>query len=98
MNKVIFSGPTLFAPIIRTAGKIAASMRCAQTNQKYAILLILTDGEITDMDATKAAIAEVSNQPLSIIVIGVGNENFDNMKVLDDTVPNCARDIVQFIP
>jgi hypothetical protein len=43
----------------------------------------LTDGEIHDMDATIDKIINSSNIPLSIIIIGVGNENFNNMKILD---------------
>ena len=46
----------------------------------YHILLILTDGQINDMDDTKDLIVECSKYPLSIIIIGVGNANFSNMK------------------
>lgn len=38
----------------------------------YNIMLILTDGEIHDMDATKRIIVDASNGPLSIIIVGVG--------------------------
>jgi hypothetical protein len=40
------------------------------------VLLILTDGVINDMDATIAALVHASTQPLSIIIVGVGSENF----------------------
>ena len=36
----------------------------------------ITDGIITDMEATKAAIIAASNLPMSIIIIGVGSVNF----------------------
>ena len=51
----------------------------------YHILLILTDGEIHDMDATINEIAEISSQnlPVSIIIVGVGDEDFANMVKLD---------------
>ena len=49
----------------------------------YNIFLILTDGEIHDMDKTKELIVEASELPLSIIIIGVGNEKFKMMKALD---------------
>jgi hypothetical protein len=42
----------------------------------YNILLILTDGEIHDMQATVDLIVQASELPLSIIIIGVGNEKF----------------------
>lgn len=52
--------------------------------QIYHILLILTDGEIHDMTQTKDIIVnEASELPLSIIIIGVGNEKFKMMKQLD---------------
>ncbi len=42
----------------------------------YHILLILTDGEIHDMPTTKNIVVEASDLPLSIIIVGVGNEGF----------------------
>ena len=42
---------------------------------------------------------------MSIIIVGIGDENFDNMNVLDGdqglTTENgleCSRDLVQFVP
>jgi hypothetical protein len=68
-------------------------------------LLILTDGEIHDMEATKDLIVAASQLPLSIIIIGVGEEKFKLMKELDsddallrDSRGNQAiRDVVQFV-
>lgn len=45
--------------------------------------MILTDGEISDMYQTKDLIVKASKLPLSIIIIGVGNENFSGMIELD---------------
>lgn len=50
---------------------------------QYNILLILTDGEIHDMLATKDIIVGASSLPMSIIIIGVGDEKFKLMKQLD---------------
>lgn len=63
---------------------------------------MLTDGQIMDMDATKAAIVELSKLPCSIIIIGVGMADFSSMDELDgDGGPlkdrngrACSRDIV----
>ena len=68
----------------------------------YSILLIITDGIITDMEATKEAIIKASGLPLSIIIVGVGDEDFSQMEQLDvdhlQIGTNVAkRDIVQFI-
>ena len=64
------SGPTLLAPIIKTACERAISEGCRQDHQKYQVLLILTDGVINDEDQAIAAIIDASNTPLSIIIIG----------------------------
>jgi len=100
------SGPTLFANIIDTACAISASTGCTQDNQKYHILLIITDGVINDLDATKLSITRASSLPLSIIIVGVGNEDFSQMSALDSDNKlltsasgkhKAERDIVQFV-
>jgi hypothetical protein len=71
----------------------------------YFILLILTDGIINDMQETKDAIVQLSSLPCSIIIVGVGNASFNDMKLLDgdDGVLKDSkgkareRDIVQFV-
>ena len=47
------------------------------------MLLILTDGCIHDMAETKKEIVEMSRMGISIIIVGVGVENFDMMHELD---------------
>ncbi len=51
--------------------------------QQYFILLMLTDGAISDMADTVRAIIDASFLPMSIIIVGVGTANFDNMNQLD---------------
>jgi hypothetical protein len=59
------------------------------TNEKsqgltnYHVLLILTDGEISDFKETKDEIVALSNLPCSIIIVGVGNASFHEMEKLD---------------
>lgn len=73
--------------------------------QHYFILLIITDGEITDLDQTRQAIVNASNLPVSIIIVGVGEANFKAMEFLDGdsgvlksvTGEPAAWDIVQFV-
>jgi len=80
-------------------------MKANEQIRMYHILLILTDGEIHDMNETKDLIVECSKYPLSIIIIGIGNADFKNMKELDgDEVAirnregeKALRDIVQFV-
>ena len=71
----------------------------------YHVLLMLTDGCIHDMRETIDQIVDASKLPLSIIIIGIGDANFDNMDVLDaDDVKlvngqceDMMNDIVQFV-
>ena len=44
---------------------------------------MLTDGAISDMEATKKEIIAASRLPMSIIIVGVGGANFDAMNELD---------------
>jgi ligand-binding SRPBCC domain-containing protein len=76
-------------------------------HQSYNILLIITDGVISDMPKTIDEIVRGSDLPLSIVIVGVGDADFDSMETLDaDTNPlyskkyrrYMSRDIVQFVP
>ena len=62
----------------------------------------MTDGAIMDMPETKKALVGLSKLACSVIIIGVGTCNFENMNELDgdggrlkaDNGQECARDIV----
>jgi hypothetical protein len=68
-------------------------------------MVLLTDGQIMDMDATKSAIVDLSKLPCSVIIIGVGAADFSSMDELDGDGAllkdrngrACSRDIVQFV-
>lgn len=96
-------GPTNFANII------ASTISFANSQQKvggvsYFVLMIITDGEISDMANTKREIIKATLVPMSIIIIGVGEADFSSMKELDGDDAKlsmdgqtAARDIVQFV-
>ena len=100
------SGNTKFSFVLK---KVISNINYDLKNRKkenhYYILLILTDGVINDIQETKDLIVEASYLPLSIVIIGIGNEDFTNMEDLDgdeNSVRNSRgekwkRDIVQFI-
>mmetsp|Transcript_20448 Transcript_20448/g.44661 ORF Transcript_20448/g.44661 Transcript_20448/m.44661 type:complete len:569 (+) Transcript_20448:73-1779(+) len=97
------SGPTLFTPVIRHATTLASR---PAPHIKYLVLLILTDGAIMDMQTTVDAIVEASGQPMSILIVGIGNAaELRNMEVLDSDGKKlqgtggrtAERDIVQFV-
>uniref|UniRef100_A0AAX7TPA5 Copine VII n=1 Tax=Astatotilapia calliptera TaxID=8154 RepID=A0AAX7TPA5_ASTCA len=106
LPKIQLYGPTNVAPIINRLAKVAAGDGNIKDASRYHILLILTDGVVTDMADTREAIVRASYQPLSIIIVGVGNADFTDMQILDgdDGVLRSPkgepvlRDIVQFVP
>ena len=101
-DKLTFAGPTEFTPIIK---KVISRM-ITKNILEYHILMILTDGVIDDLQDTIDILVEASSLPLSVIIIGIGNEDFSKMEILDgDEVPLKSRsgkirtrDIVQFVP
>ncbi|KAK3577893.1 hypothetical protein CHS0354_008288 [Potamilus streckersoni] len=102
LRSVQLYGPTNFAPCVRHVARFATQYR---DGSHYFILLIITDGVITDLPQTIEAIVEASFLPLSIIIVGVGDADFEAMNVLDgDDVrlshqgKQAVRDIVQFVP
>jgi hypothetical protein len=82
-KKLSLSFPTNFAEFITKCSKLANSPPVTQQSQHYNILLVLTDGDISDMPETLQAIKKATQTPLSIIIVGVGNDSFEKMKILD---------------
>jgi len=106
ITKVKLWGPTNFAPMIRDLNnEVKENLRKGMT-MSYNILMILTDGQISDMQMTINELVEASFLPISVIIVGIGNGNFGNMDILDaddnplyDTGRRKAdRDLVQFVP
>jgi len=68
----------------------------------FHILMILTDGEIHDLKETINEIADITqrNLPMSIVIVGLGDEEFSNMVRLDGdelAIKAGVKDIVQFL-
>uniref|UniRef100_A0A2N9GI06 C2 domain-containing protein n=1 Tax=Fagus sylvatica TaxID=28930 RepID=A0A2N9GI06_FAGSY len=106
LHNVALAGPTLFGQVINTAAEIAGQSISYNRN-KYFVLLIITDGVLTDLQETKDALVRASDLPLSILIVGVGGADFSQMEVLDadngrrlesSTGRVATRDIVQFVP
>ena len=82
LKTITLWGPTIFKEVlIRVTDFIKDKMTCPV--QLYHVLLILTDGCIHDMRETINKIVEMSTLPVSIIIVGIGDNDFGNMEVLD---------------
>nr|CAN68494.1 hypothetical protein VITISV_022266 [Vitis vinifera] len=106
LNHVALAGPTLFGQVINNAAEIAGQS-LSYNSCKYFVLLIITDGVLTDLQETKDALVRASDLPLSILIVGVGGADFKQMEILDadngcrlesSTGRVATRDIVQFVP
>ncbi|KAJ0064693.1 hypothetical protein NL108_011776, partial [Boleophthalmus pectinirostris] len=80
LRTVQLYGPTNFAPVINKVANCAAEIT---DGSQYFVLLMITDGVISDMVQTKEAVVNASSLPLSIIIVGVGPAEFDAMEELD---------------
>uniref|UniRef100_A0A8C2JJL3 Copine Va n=1 Tax=Cyprinus carpio TaxID=7962 RepID=A0A8C2JJL3_CYPCA len=79
LKTVQLYGPTNFAPIINHVARYAAAV---QDGSQYFVLLIITDGVISDMAQTKEAI-------VNIVLLAGGISSRGKL---------AERDIVQFVP
>ncbi|XP_003200619.1 copine-4 [Danio rerio] len=106
LPKIQLYGPTNIAPIIQKVANSASEEMHTKEAMEYFILLILTDGVITDMADTREAIVHASHLPMSVIIVGIGSADFSDMQMLDgdDGILRSPkgepvlRDIVQFVP
>jgi hypothetical protein len=89
--EIQLSGPTSFAPAIHEAMTIVR-----QTGQ-FHLLVIIADGQVTDLGETRAAIVAASALPMAILVVGVGDGHWDEMERFDDELPERKFDNLNFV-
>ena len=68
------------------------------------MILLITDGGLTDFIQTKQVLVRLSSLPVSVVLVGVGHGDMTSLVQLDsDRARLCsgdtqaARDIVQFV-
>lgn len=95
-REAIFSGPSSLAPIIRQS-ILKVREAAAYGKPMFHILVVLTDGIVTDRLDTEFAIQEASNYPLSIIAVGLGDGPFSTMIKYDDKLRRRKFDNYNFV-
>jgi hypothetical protein len=60
---------------------------------------VLTAGNIENVKETKEQLIEASSDPLSIVIVGIGDTDFSGMEFLDehDATKEDGRDITKFV-
>jgi len=96
------SFPTKFTEVVRTAAGYAQHEQEGAREEgylSYTILLILTAGNVEDVQETKKHLIAASKEPLSVVVLGIGDADFSGMEFLDafDVETEAGRDITKFV-
>lgn len=107
IKNISFHGPSAMAPLIRFTKDFTSFEKNDKSHQHYTILLVFTNGELSDLQSTIDEVVLASKTPLSIIFVGVGKDeqNFKTLTKLDADKKNlvsssgekASRDIVQFV-
>jgi len=64
----------------------------------YTILLILTAGNIENVQETKDELIRASDSPLSVVIVGISDNDFASMEFLDEHADTeGGRDITKFV-
>lgn len=71
---------------------------------EYTVILLVTDGGVTDIEDTKRILVRLSDLPVSVVLVGVGEGDMSIMEQLDSDKARlssgdkqASRDIVQFV-
>lgn len=102
IKNVTFSGPTNVSDILLRGFNLAkenVGKKC------WSNLLLLTDGSFNDIKSVINIIAQNSDLPMSVTIIGIGDGDFSDMQKLDGDVDplvdsnnfKAKNDVVQFV-
>ena len=102
LRKLKIFAKSYFAPIIK---QTIENAHLRKDNHIYFILMLVTDGIINDIEDTIDSIVEASFLPISVIIVGIGDNDFSSIEKLDDenyltnsSGIECNRDMIQFVP
>mmetsp|Transcript_1319 Transcript_1319/g.2161 ORF Transcript_1319/g.2161 Transcript_1319/m.2161 type:complete len:604 (-) Transcript_1319:52-1863(-) len=95
------SYPTDFTEVIKTAASYAQHEQDTAEQEEdlsYTILLILTAGNIENVQETKDELIRASDSPLSVVIVGISDNDFASMEFLDEHADTeGGRDITKFV-
>lgn len=84
------SGPTVFDKVMQGAAyRAKQSMEHIQAGRfQYNLLLIITDGTVQNMEETRRKMTVYRDLPLSIILVGVGRADMQELRMLCQEFPD----------
>lgn len=83
LQTVTLAGPSYVAPVLETFRRTCHKTR----NYKiYHLLVIVSDGQIHDFKAMRAALIDLSEYACSVIFVGLGIDYTQDMKDLEETL------------
>lgn len=103
LHSISLNGETHLEPVIMKAAQYARTRPPeGSANQKYIVMLILTDGNIKDNDRVIEAMASCASLAITFIIVVVGPDpDGDNMKEFETLKRKCrahtTRDMMQII-
>jgi len=95
---LVMSSPTDITEVLSSAAAFARSGQehaASEGKQKYSVLLILTDGSVSDIGSTIETLNLIADSPLSVVIVGIGNADFGEMQFLDES--GSGLDVCQFV-
>jgi len=84
LKNIQFSNPTYLHYVLREVISLIKNVKSESKVINYCTLLILIDGAFDDLNEVKNLIVEASKLPISIIIVGIGNANFDKLEIFND--------------
>ena len=81
MTLHMYMGGTNYAPVLK---EMVTYYKDIEPSEIPAFIIFITDGENSDTSATNAVIKELSEYNIFVQFIGIGDEDFDYLKSLDD--------------
>ena len=83
ISEVTFKEKRLFSNILK---KYIEKGKNYENNNKFDIIFILTSDFCSDEEETKKTLFELENTPVFIIIIGMGNKNFNEFQEFIDNI------------
>ena len=80
MHLVLLGEPTCFKDVLEYVGNDAQRK---SSGIDYSIILLITDGGVSDFDQTKDVLVKLSKLPVSVVLVGVGNGDMSLLETLD---------------